>query len=325
MASYTKRGDKWQVRLTLQGKYACKTFQTKGQARAWVADVEAQIHQGIAPVKSKNTLVDAFDRYIKDVSPTKRGARWEIIRLNAWKGLPFAHIKIADITTSTLANWRDARLKEVMSSTVNRELNLLSSVFEYARTEWKWVRANPVHDLKRPFNPPHRERLISQDETQQICEALGFNGEVLTKQQITAIALLFALETAMRREEITSLEWDRVHIGKKHVSLSMTKNGDSRKVPLSKKAIELLVLAKAHPKPFDVDKDVLTTLFRKACKRSGIEGVNFHDSRHTAITRLAKVLQPFDLARMAGHRDLKATLRYYHVSASDLAEKLDKT
>ena len=63
-------------------------------------------------------------------------------------------------------------------------------------------------------------------------------------------------------------------------------------------------------------------LFRKLCAKAGITGLNFHDSRHTAITRLAKKLTVLELARMVGHRDLNQLLVYYNESAEEIAKKL---
>ena len=54
-----------------------------------------------------------------------------------------------------------------------------------------------------------------------------------------------------------------------------------------------------------------------------IEGLTFHDLRHTAVVRLAKKLSPFELAKMVGHRDLKMTLNvYYQQDAEETAKKL---
>lgn len=73
----------------------------------------------------------------------------------------------------------------------------------------------------------------------------------------------------------------------------------------------------AKPAPILIDRP------RRACKACGIEGLHFHDSRATAITRLARVLSPVELARMIGHRDLGSLLVYYRESASSIAERLD--
>ena len=73
---------------------------------------------------------------------------------------------------------------------------------------------------------------------------------------------------------------------------------------------------------FDVSTASLDALFRKA--RAHIEGLHFHDTRREALTRLSKVFDVMELARISGHRDLRVLQNvYYAPSVSDLAAKLD--
>jgi len=53
-----------------------------------------------------------------------------------------------------------------------------------------------------------------------------------------------------------------------------------------------------------------------------IENLRFHDSRNEAITRLAQKLEPLELARMIGHKNLNMLLIYYNQTAEQLAQKL---
>ncbi|AEF99948.1 phage integrase [Methylomonas methanica] len=173
MASIQKRGNKWFAQVCIQGVRKSATFSTKTEAKTWGTHIESEILAGKHNEKPTKTLLEALDRYAAKVSPTKRGVRWELIRLNAWKRLPFAHYKLNDISTPILAEWRDERLKTVQPSTVNREMNLLSSVFEQARREWQWTALNPTRDVRRPPQPKHRERIFSETEIEKIIESLG--------------------------------------------------------------------------------------------------------------------------------------------------------
>lgn len=320
-----KRGNTWFIQVRKKGVCKSGSFKTRQQAVNWATQLESQILNGTLDSDCHKTFVDALTRYAKEVSPTKRGERWELIRLNAWHKLPFAHYALSDVITPILAAWRDDRLKAVKSSTVNRELNLMSSVFEYARREWQWIKINPVYDLKRPQQPKHRERIFTDLERDAITNALKFDETqpITTKKQIIAVAFLFALETAMRREEITGLEWERIDLNNQFLTLALTKNGDARDVPLSKRALFLLRLMKGFNKPFPVDKDVLSSLFRQACIDCKIDNAHFHDSRATALTRLSKKLTVLELARMVGHRDIKSLQIYYRETAKNIALKLD--
>ena len=107
------------------------------------------------------------------------------------------------------------------------------------------------------------------------------------------------------------------------LTLPVTKNGDSRQVPLSKRAIQLLFKLRGFSVPFPVGKDVLTSLFRRSCIRAGVLDAHFHDARATALTRLSKKLTVLELARMVGHRDIRSLQVYYRETAQELALKLD--
>lgn len=309
---------------------------TKAEAVAWATAREAEIRAGKATgIQAGRTVGDAFDRYEKEVSATKRGMRFEQLRLAAignWQvsGKPFRDMKLADATSDVLGKWRDHRLSidKVSGSTVNRELNLLSNIFTVATREWKWIAASPTTDVRRPKESKPRDRLYTDGEIERLCLALGFDLDdeqpTETVSQRVAIAFLYAIETAMRAGEICGLFPD--DLAGRVAILTETKNGTKRKVPQSKRALELLKLLPAPEKGgtvFGLTTKSLDTLFRKAKSRAGIDDATFHDSRHLAITRLAKKLHVLDLARMVGHRDLRQLQAYYNERAEDIAIRLD--
>ena len=311
-------------------------FCTKAEAVSWASKRETEIREGdTTGVQKGRTLDEAFRRYEKEVSVHKRGTRHEVLRMGAIgryeiAGTPLGDIKLVDITPDILGRWRDQRLTvdKVKGSSVNRDLNLLSHVFASATKEWKWIAKSPTTDVRRPTDPPARDRLYSDDEIERICFALGFD-QVETELAITgyqrvAIAFLFAIETAMRAGEICALiETD---IAGRTATLQQTKNGTKRGVPLSRRSAELLRLLPEVPKGeplFGMTARSLDALFRKAKKRALIEDGTFHDTRHLAITRLAKKLNVLDLARMVGHRDLRQLQVYYNETAETMATRLD--
>jgi len=109
----------------------------------------------------------------------------------------------------------------------------------------------------------------------------------------------------MRQGEIWSMKWQDVYLDKRFVRLHETKNNTKRDVPLSTKAIGLLNLlnSRASSKVFASNQNSSATIFRRCLKLAGIAGLTFHDTRHEALTRLARKLDVLDLARMVGHRD----------------------
>jgi integrase len=323
MATYRKRGNRWSAEVCVNGVREASTHSTKAAAQMWARDRELELRDPGYAIKNK-TAADVFDRYAREVSPGKGGTRWELLRLAAFEADPVGKVPLTELNASHIAQWRDRRLKSVKSSTVNREWNLMSAAFSVARKEWLWLRENPMQNVKRPKDPEPRDRRILNDEIDRICLALGFDGvgPVESVQQRCAVAFLFAIETAMRAGEICSLRRDLVEGRVAH--LPKTKNGTSRRVPLSTRAIELLgMLPDLDESCFGLTARQLDVNFRKGRDRSGIENLVFHDTRHEATTRLAKVFSVLELARVTGHKDLKKLMIYFNETAENLAEQLD--
>lgn len=322
MAAPKKEGSVWRHRIMVKGKRVSGTFPTKAAAQAWEAEQRVQIVEGSGSGSGKSkTLRDALEKYELEVSKKKRSYANEAKRITWFCTTDLADKKIAEIKPADVAAWRDGRLREVKSSSVNRDMNLLSHVFTVAKREWGWIKDVPTKDVERPKDPPHRDRRISEEEIDLICLQLGWDrkiaGEPATKQHRVALAFLFALETAMRAGEICALK--KGDVQGRVARLHMTKNGRPRDVPLSPQA---LAIWKLVPDGFGLTSAILDALFRKAKKGAGIEGLTFHDSRHEAITRLAQKLDVLDLARMVGHTNINQLRTYYNPTADDIASRL---
>lgn len=326
MASYRKRGKIWRAEVYRDGQRESASFHTKAEAVSWATQREQELIGGQLP---EHTVLEALRRYSREVSPTHKGEQWEIARLGLIERDPIAKLRMDKLRPFDLAAWRDRRLngtsdaRAVSGASVAREMNLLKSMFEVARKEWGWIRTNPLIDVKRPASPPSRKRRITQDEIDRLCAAFGLSdGDVAeTTTQRTGLAFLFAIETAMRAGEILGLQWRDVR--PKSVILPKTKNGDSREVPLSMRAREILSVLPGEIGPvFNIDPKVRDALFRKVRDRCEITDLHFHDSRAEAIWRLSKKLDVMELARMIGHRDLRSLMIYYATSADELADQL---
>ncbi len=295
-------------------------FPSKREASDWAARTEWEIANG-AKIAAAMTFGDLLDRYGREVSAQKRGARWEILRITRMQADPLGRIKLGDLEPRHFGEWRDRRLGEVTPGTVRREMVLLTHALNVAVREWGLLQANPMDGVRRPPEPPARDRLPTADEIERMQYVAG---DDLRKRQARAFhAFRFACETAMRAGEIVGLTWDRVDLDRRVAHLDRTKNGTARDVPLSSEAVRLLrELPKVDP-VFDLTGAQLDALFRKVRDKAGVEGLTFHDSRHAAITRLAKRLDVMDLARMVGHRNLNQLLSYYNEGAEDIARRLD--
>jgi len=322
MASFTKLpSGRWRAQIDRKGKRLSASFDTKQSAKDWAARQEYLILHPV-PVGSDVSLADVFERYGREVSPLRRGERWEVIRLTRFSRDKLAQIAVADLTPTHFADWRDRRLGEVKPASVAREMNLMSSVLTVARKEWGLIQTNPMNDVRKPSKPAPRDRVVRPYELEALALAAGPDLTNATARVFHAF--LFACETAMRAGEIIGLTWEHVDLDRQVAHLPMTKNGHARDVPLSLEAVRLL-RALPHADPvFELESAQTDALWRKLRDRAALEGLRFHDSRRTATTQLAKKLDVLELAKMTGHRDLKILLNtYYKADPAAIARKLD--
>ena len=344
-----KRGDSWTAEVEVAGSRRYGTFPTRRLAEEWKATIRQSLaqHHGSASLDKSITVATVLERYARDVLSARKQAAPDTLRLNAMlRDSAIVDIPLNRLKTSDIVRWRDTRLKQVSvitkkqlsAATVARDMNLLRAALNVARREWGWGHEDIVANVAAPKSPQGRDRLISSAEEALILQHLEWS-EIAAPESARrchGMAVVFALETAMRLGEICAIVWEDVNLSKHVVKLraEVTKNGKSRLVPLSPRALLCLNRIRdsrasrglpvgPSDSVFGWKSESLGQAFARVVSRLKIDNLRFHDLRHTSITRLANVLtNPFDLTRMVGHADPKMTLRYYNEPAENIAKKL---
>jgi len=323
MATFRKRYDLWQARIQRKGYPALsKSFKLRSDAVAWARQVELDIDGGAKKISTSEKsplLRELLIRYKSEITTRKKHPQVEAYRINAWLKQPIADLCVNDLRSSDLAKWRNSRVKLGCSpNTIRLELAIISNLYTVAEVEWGYERlSNPALKVKLPKLPPGRSQRVSEEQVELIVNN--------TRSRILGDIILLALETAMRRSELTLIEWSHIDLEKKTLFLPITKNGDSRMVPLSSRALALLraIRGTAEGRVFDITEHAITSAFSRACVRSGIENITFHDLRHEAISRLfEKGLSLPEVATISGHKTWAMLRRYTHLSAEKIANKL---
>ena len=310
------------------------------------------------------SFASALELYAKEVTSKKRSSASELSRIQAMQRHPLARRSLASIRGSDMATYRDARLKEGLApSTVRRELALISHIFTIARKEWRMESlTNPVELIRQPSVDDARERRILSADVWKlkngklVCEHL--DELAMINQYSRSVELpkivTFAVETAMRRSEITGLQRTNVDLNKRVALLPLTKNGSARGIPLSSTAVEVLksLAEQESGLCFKSRPDTITKAFAEAVSGARLaytEGLRlhlkqnklsqekidlrihkdlflfdlrFHDLRHEATSRLAEIFPLHELTKITGHQDTRMLMRYYHPRTEDLAKKL---
>lgn len=329
MSSITKHKSGYRAQVYVKGVRDSAIKRTRREAEIWAAQRETELrNQAEKSPGEKYTLADAFNKYAEEVSPKKRGYRWEVVRIAAFLRDPILRCgeSMGSLTTTHLADWRDSRLKAVSAGTVLREISLLSDVLETARREWRWIAVNPMVDMRKPRAPDHREVTIRRSQIKAMLKVMGYvpRQPVRTVAHAVAVCFLVALRTGMREGELCGLPWNLVKDN--YCRLPVTKT-TARDVPLTRKAMMLIERMRGWDDAlvFGLKAQTLESLFRKYRKRAGLEGFTFHDSRHTAATWIGKSGKwtLMEMCKAFGWKDPKHALIYFNPTASDLARKLD--
>ena len=323
MATIRKRGEyQWQAMIRRKGHAPqSRTFENRKDAEAWARKTESEMDRGVFITLGEaehTTLGEALERYAREISMHKRSGRQEQYRIAMLRRDPLSPRFLATIRGKDVADYRDRRLAAGLSgNAVRLELAIISHLYNVARREWGMEGLpNPVQVVRKP-QPKSRERRLRAGEAGALLAASDS-----PLQEI----IVWALETAMRRAEITGLRWDHIDLRRRTAHLPETKNGTPRTVPLSPGALEVLrdLPRRLDGKVFPLAPSTVSHSFAIACKNAGIEDLHFHDLRHEATSRLFERtdLDLMEIRQITGHKTLQMLARYTHPRADRIADRL---
>ena len=236
----------------------------------------------------------------------------------------FSDLPVRRITRSLAEEFRQWRHsgRTIKDATVNRDLSVLRHLLFWAVDE-QLIPTNPLARLKMARERRTRRQVLSVAEEQVLLSAA--KGHLHTM-------IVLGLDTGMRRGEITAQRWEDIDFsqGVLYVTRSKTPEGESREIPLSTRALELLrsqhktdgLLIQFRGRPVKIIK----TTWSGALKRSGIRHVRFHDLRHSFNTRLmeAGVLQEVRMAIMGHCPGSRVHSTYTHIELPVKREAIRK-
>ena len=316
MAYVRQHRNSWQSIIRIKGHpNLAKSFKSKTDAKRWAIATELKIRReeaGIAKIKFPKFSEIAL-KYINEVSITKRCFRDERYTINSLMREPWSEYPINRITPTVIGSYRDKQLKNVSGSSVNRRLDVISTVFTQCRKEWGYPVPNPVLSIRRPKKVAPRNRRFTDEELHKLIKGNRTSESVRTLIQI-------ALETGMRVGEIRNISHDHLKGSTLFIPVAKT---EPRTIPLTPKAVALIKNAKL---PFKLSVDAIGKQFRRLCKHYGIKAAVFHDLRHQSLSNfmLHRKLNVGETMLVAGHKDPRMLLRIYNnLKIADVAKKLE--
>lgn len=254
LSVYQQANGSWRADLRLLDVRCSKVKKSKLEVMKWAAERERDIllnHSTETALKRDIVLTvhEALSRYSNEVSSFKKTWKKETQRIKYFQSiLPKVEWPLDRYQSDYLAMYRDQvmnrSINPLKASTVRRDFSTLSAFFFWC-IEKKWIKHNPVAEVKLPPKPKNRERRIELDEVERMLTALKYvPGSVpTTKSQEVALIWLIAMATGMRSGEIVNRLPKEVQLIKQQILLPDTKNGSSRTVPLDNFAVHLWSLA----------------------------------------------------------------------------------
>lgn len=322
-----KKGKNWYIDYYLKGQRKRKKIgPSKKLALQVLKDVQAKIvkKEYLGILEEKRILFEDFaEQYLNYAKANKARSTFRRDQVSVDHLTEFFKGKyLFEITPEMIENYKVSRLEKVEPAPINRELACLRHMYNKA-IEWGYLKSNPVKSIKRLKEPPGRLRYLKPEEVKRLLDACH--------NHIRSVVIT-ALNTGMRKSELFNLKWKDVDLENRKITVINSKNNESRIIPinqtlyeellsLSKKSNGEYVFSHSNGIPFgDIKKG-----FSSALKRAGIEDFRFHDLRHTFGSYL--VMQGVDLRtvqQIMGHKDIKMTMRYSHLSPEHIQEAVKK-
>jgi integrase len=321
----------WLIEFKVDGKRYRRSSGTKFKRTAIRIEEKwrQEIHDGkhhIGTIKPL-TIKEAADRYFSSVIQPKNNRenskKAERYSLNVIVRSFSPNTRLDAIQSEDIAQWRDSLLLQGYApATANRYMASLRAIMNRACSEWNALKVVPRFHLLPLDN--NRCRYLSVQEETAIFEKSPSHLKNL---------IVFLVDTGARLSEALDLTWDHVDLGNtSHTSITLTKtkNGQPRRIPLTARTTNLLMRLRLNnldgcqsvflydppgdrtPVPFKSP----FTAWKTALKNAGVDqSLRIHDLRHTFASRLvSKGVPIFDVSKLLGHKSITMTMRYAHLS-----------
>lgn len=319
-----------------------KSFTNLTQAKNWVRATETKLLEGQLTQSEKArkcTLSELLDRYESiQLQQFPERKRSQIHHLNWWRKR-YGHKLLVDITAYTLSQAKQELLQEKTNkkiyrtqATANRYLSTLSTVFTLAYKEWELISENPFLKVTKFPENKGRTRFLTKEEFQSLLEECKKSSNANLYGMVLLAGML-----GMRFGEIANLTWKNIDFANRFITLEITKNKDTRFVPMSDPIYEYLQVKNNNKNPEQFifpsknpikrsPYSMIRKSFKRILQKLGFHDVVFHTLRHTAASHLAmNGATQGELMEILGHRSPVMSKRYTHFNKEHLKKLIEKT
>lgn len=348
MATIQKRAGRegktsYRVQVRLKGfEPETASFERLTDARDWATKIEADMRAGRHFGQSKrHTFNELADEYLENAKELLSHVQRKR-HIQHWRKI-FGTDLLDSITSSRIGKERNRLLAEVTTrfvdppsgnleqdanrprsrrtgAAVNRYHAALSACLAYGVKHLQWLERNPCERVAKSKENTGRVRFLSDEERVRLLEACRPHNDLY-------LAVILALTTGARQAEIMTIRWGQIDFKRQIITLSKTKNGETRSIPLvgesfrilnERSKVRSLIEDRLFPPTTKSKKSEFLNLrapWEDALKAAKITDFHWHDLRHTAASYLAMSgVSLVEIAKVLGHRTLAMVARYAHLS-----------
>jgi len=283
---------------------------TQAQADAFDRKECARLYALASGTEGANALIeDAVALYVSERVPHLKsglGAAAELAAM-AWCYIDRQLLDLPEVVKAYKLKARKEDGTPLAPATLRNRIRYL-----VAACRWGWKEHQLCeHDPGAGITVPQvkNERQVYGDRSDMLRAAKAMNNRQ------ARMALRIAFYSGMRLSEIKrALPRGQVWV------LSDSKNGQPRHVPIHRRAA---VCARNFNR--ETPKITIQRCWERAREKAGLQGMHFHDWRHSAASELINAgVDLYTVGRVLGHKDARSTQRYAHLAVDTLAAAVEK-
>jgi integrase len=327
MSIYKRAGSsRWWCKFSVDGHLIQQSTGSPDQIKAEEFETKlraALYDQNRLGVKPKRTWNEAVSRYIQEGSGKVLTTRQSEARILRWLDKYLSGIPLQEINGELLNKIISSKQAEgVKPRTVNSVTNLVRVILRKAVLDWEWIDRLPKFRILP--EPQKRIRFLTREEW------AALEAELPTHLRRMAT---FAIETGLRRANITGLKWSQVDLDRKIAwyHADEMKARKAHAAPLTHAAVSVLRECAGESAEFVFTYKGKTvyqtgsTAWENACRRAGIVHFRWHDLRHTWASWHIQEGTPLHvLQELGGWKTIEMVQKYAHLTVDHLSEFVQK-
>jgi len=339
-----KRGNSkfWYIQFQHNGQTFIKSSKTTDKKIAEIMEADWRKKLILNQVVGIKDRAD-FDEILTSYAESKRelASHGHILLMCRHLRKHFKNIRYFDeITTQEVER---LKIEEQLQGYSNQTIKHLMGVI---RGAWKYAKrmGYQVNELEFPKVRVHNGKLryLSFDEEKRLLKAIDPRREVkglapyaerhdLLKREMwdKYDFLVMLLDTGARHGEIRTLEWSKVNLVDRTITLWRPKVKNQSILFMTERVFQILERRNRDSSSQYVftnrsggPKGYRPASIRKAFQQAGLPDCSAHTLRHTHASRLIQNgLNIYEVKEILGHSDIKTTMRYAHIEQRSVSIK----